>query len=214
MMRRHGRVLALSVLATALGTACGPAPNRQEVAGNDPGAVLDSLRRAALERQGARSAVGAVPTHFALGRAADSVRIADWNVDVRPDGAGLPPGSGTVADGALVYARTCAPCHGAQGEGGPNDRLVATSPQELGRAIGSYWPYATTVFDYTRRAMPWDRPGSMSDDEVWDVVAWLLHRNGLLAEDAGLDSATLVGIEMPALGRFVPDDREGSTTVR
>lgn len=158
-----------------------------------------------------------------LGRPASPEAIAAWDIDVRPDGLGLPEGSGSVEAGRALYAERCAHCHGAEGEGGPFDRLVgrnegdafrfATDPRAI-RTIGSYWPFATTLFDYTRRAMPQDRPGSLGDDEVYALTAFLLHRNGLLAADAVLDRDTLPAIEMPARDRFVPDDRRGGAEVR
>lgn len=158
-----------------------------------------------------------------LGRAPTPEEIAAWDIDVRPDGLGLPEGSGRVETGLALYAHRCSHCHGADGEGGPFDRLVgrvegdafhfATDPR-LPRAIGSYWPHATTLFDYTRRAMPQDRPGSLTDDEVYALTAFLLYRNGLLGEDAVLDRTTLPAIEMPARDRFVPDDRRGGAEVR
>ena len=119
-----------------------------------------------------------------------------------------------VEAGADVYAAKCAPCHGPLGEGGPNDRLVPQPGQEGGRTIGTWWPYSTTLFDYVRRAMPWDRPGSLSNQEVYAVVAWLLNQNGLVPDNAVMDATSLPQVEMPARSRFVPDDREAYTSVR
>ncbi len=157
------------------------------------------------------------PERFGFGAAASGDRIALWDIDVKPDGEGLPPGSGSVAEGRLVYERSCMQCHGATGTEGPNDRLVAAAEWDQwppGRAFGAYWPYATTFFDYTRRAMPMLTPGTMSSDDLYAVTAYVLHLNGLLPEDAVLDAESLAAIEMPARDRFVPDDRAGGPEVR
>ena len=129
----------------------------------------------------------------------------------------MPPGSGSVADGQRVYEVSCLQCHGPTGTEGPNDRLVSTGDWDQwppGRAVGAYWPYASTLFDYTRRAMPQTTPGTLSDDEVYAVVAYVLHLNGLVPVDAVLDAASLAAIEMPASERFVPDNRTGGSVVR
>ena len=157
------------------------------------------------------------PEHFGFGSAATEERIALWDIDVKPDGEGLPPGSGSVAAGREVYELACMQCHGPTGTEGPNDRLVAAGdwdPWPPGRVFGAYWPYATTFFDYTRRAMPQATPGSLSDDDVYAITAYVLYLNGLLPEDAVLDSASLAAIEMPARDRFVPDDRTGGPEIR
>ncbi len=163
------------------------------------------------------------PARFELGRTPGPEEISRWNIDVMPDGEGLPPGSGSVEEGRDVYARRCERCHGDGGRGGPFDVLVGrqdgdafpfASDPRAPRTIGSYWPYATTLFDYTRRAMPQDRPGSLSDDEVYAVTAYLLHLNDLLDAGADLDRDSLPAIVMPARDRFVPDDRRGGPEVR
>lgn len=160
---------------------------------------------------------------FGLGVLATADEIARWDRDVRPDGEGLPAGRGTVDAGRRLYAARCRHCHGADGRGGPFDRLAGRLPGDAfpfaeapgtPRTIGSYWPWATTLFDYTRRAMPSDRPGSLSDQEVYDVTAYLLFLNGLLAEEATLDRSALLAIEMPARDRFIRDDRRGGRDVR
>ena len=140
-----------------------------------------------------------------------------------PDGRGLPAGSGSVDEGARLFAANCAVCHGVDGIGGPEGSLVGRVPGDAfdfgdgmraERTIGSYWPWATTVFDYVRRAMPWDRPGSLSDDEVYAITAWLLYRNDIIAADAVLDATSLPQVEMPSRDRFVADDRLESHRVR
>lgn len=157
------------------------------------------------------------PERFGFGSDASEERVALWDIDVKPDGEGLPPGSGSVAAGREIYELACMQCHGATGTEGPNDRFVAAGdwdPWPPGRVFGAYWPYATTFFDYTRRAMPQATPGSLSDDDVYAITAYVLHLNGMLPEDAVLDSASLVAIEMPARDRFVPDNRTGGPEIR
>ena len=158
------------------------------------------------------------PATFGIGRPATAAEIAAWDIDVGPDGAGLPPGSATSADGAPIYAAKCASCHGATGKEGPNDRLVGRVPGDefpfardprVPRTIGSYWPYATTVFDYIRRAMPPTAPGSLSDREVYALTAYLLALNNLIPDDASMDATSLPKVTMPARDRFVPDPRGG-----
>jgi mono/diheme cytochrome c family protein len=158
----------------------------------------------------------APPATFGIGRAATPAEIAALDIDVGPDGVGLPAGRGTSADGAPTFAARCASCHGKSGREGPNDVLVgrlpgdafpfATDPRAP-KTIGSYWPYATTVFDYIRRAMPPDKPGSLRDDEVYGLVAYLLALNELIPADTVIDAASLPKVKMPARQHFVPDTR-------
>ena len=147
------------------------------------------------------------------------MEIAAWDIDIKPDGQGLPVGSGTVGEGEALYVAQCAVCHGRTGVEGPNDRLVVHSAEESfpdardvnawrHRTIGNYWPYATTLFDYIRRSMPMNIPGSLDANEVYALTAYLLHLNHIVAADAELDAATLAQIEMPARDRFIPDDRQ------
>ena len=156
------------------------------------------------------------PATFGIGRPATPAEIAALDIDVGPDGAGLPPGRGTAADGAPIYAARCASCHGKTGKEGPNDVLVGRLPGDAfpfakdpraPKTIGSYWPYATTVFDYIRRAMPPDKPGSLKDEEVYGLVAYLLALNELIPPDAVVDAASLPKVKMPAHDHFVPDTR-------
>jgi mono/diheme cytochrome c family protein len=158
------------------------------------------------------------PASFGFGRPATPSEIAAWDIDVRPDGAGLPPGRGTPTDGSPVYAARCASCHGKTGKEGPNDILVGRVPDDafpfgrdprVPKTIGSYWPYATTVFDYVRRAMPADVPGSLTDNEVYGITAYLLYLNGLIPSGAVIDASSLPKVMMPARDRFVPDPRGG-----
>ena len=144
---------------------------------------------------------GATPSTPRLGRHATPEEIAALDIDVAPDGAGLPPGSGSVAEGALRFAARCAHCHGAAGEGGAADRLVGGVGSLTSAApvltTGSFWPYATTLFDYLRRAMPYDSPGTLADADVYALTAFLLERSGIVASDARLDATTLPAVRMP-----------------
>ena len=160
---------------------------------------------------------------FGLGRPVSPGEIATWDIDVRPDGRGLPAGMGSVQQGAQTYAQKCAFCHGENGVEGPFDVLVGRLPndafpfaREPGtvKTIGNYWPYATTVFDYINRAMPFNAPGSLTADEVYALVAYLLHQNDIVPADTVLSAGNLAGITMPASHRFVPDDRRGGSEVR
>ena len=146
---------------------------------------------------------------FHLGRVATPDEIQAWDIDVAPDGEGLPAGRGTVKEGADVYAEYCAGCHGATGMEGPDPKLVSgqgtlTSDHPV-KTVGSYWPYATTLFDYIYRAMPFVAPQSLTPDQVYAVTAWILFQNGLLDKDAVLDQATLPKVRMLHRNGFVPD---------
>src|SRR5499426_253514 len=142
-----------------------------------------------------------------LGREATPAQIAGWDISVGPDGAGLPPGKGTPAAGALVYEQKCQACHGARGAGQPNDRLVGGQGTLASKApvktIGSYWPYATTVFDYVRRAMPYTQAQSLTNDEVYAVTAYLLHLNGIIGAQAVMNAQTLPQVQMPNRENFI-----------
>ncbi len=142
-----------------------------------------------------------------LGVPATAAQIESADVSIGPDGAGLPPGSGTPAQGEAIFNTKCIACHGAQGSGTVNDPLVGgqgtlTSTTPI-KTIGSYWPYATTVFDYVRRAMPYPTPHSLSDQEVYALTAYLLSLNGVIAKDAVMDAKTLPQVKMPNRGNFI-----------
>src|SRR5262245_44821191 len=142
-----------------------------------------------------------------LGRDATPAQIAGWDISVGPDGVGLPPGKGTAATGAAVYEQKCQACHGAKGAGQPNDRLVGgqgtLATKAPVRTIGSYWPYATTVFDYVRRAMPYTQPQSLTNDEVYAVTAFLLNLNGIIGEQEEMNAQTLPRVTMPNRVNFI-----------
>jgi hypothetical protein len=144
---------------------------------------------------------------YGIGRPATQQEIAGWNIDVSPDGAGLPPGHGDVNQGEAIFAAKCAACHGSHGEGKPMDRLVGgfgtIFDKKSERTIGSFWPYATTLFDFIHRAMPLDAPQSLTQDETYALCAYLLFLNKILPQDAILDAATLAKIQMPNRANFM-----------
>lgn len=170
----------------------------------------------------------APPARYAIGRRATAAEIATWNIDVGPDGEDLPAGRGTYSRGATVYAQKCAACHGARGEGmgqglAAFPRLIGREPREgfpfgldpkHAKTVGNYWPHATTLFDYVRRAMPLTAPGSLSADETYGVVAFLLAENEILGKEVVVDARSLRRVVMPARERFVPDDRQGGPQFR
>jgi mono/diheme cytochrome c family protein len=166
-----------------------------------------------LVSAGALSGQAADPRlpEYGFGHAATDDEIRAWNIEVTPQGEGLPPGSGTAAQGAKVFAAKCAGCHGPGGTEGPMDRLVGghgtlNTPRPV-KTIGSYWPYATTIYDYVNRAMPFDAPQSLTPDEVYSVTAWLLFQNGIIPEQAVLNAQTLPRVQMPNRDGFIPDPR-------
>jgi S-disulfanyl-L-cysteine oxidoreductase SoxD len=148
---------------------------------------------------------------YGIGRAATDAEIAGWNIDIGRNGENLPPGSGAVSHGRDVFAQQCAACHGEKGEGGVGERLVGgqgtiATPKPI-KTVGSFWPYAPTLFDYIRRAMPQNAPQSLSNEDVYAVSAYILNLNGLLPADATLDAKTLSAIKMPNRGMFTADPR-------
>jgi S-disulfanyl-L-cysteine oxidoreductase SoxD len=142
---------------------------------------------------------------FSLGHVPSAADIKARDVAVGPDGAGLPPGRGTVSAGEQVYQAKCVACHGPTGTEGPMDKLVGGKLPV--KTIGSFWPHATTVFDYIRRAQPFNQPGSLTDDEVYAVTAWLLFKNKIIVADQVIDAETLPKVQMPNRDGFVPDPR-------
>ena len=155
------------------------------------------------------------PESFGLGRAAADSEIVKLDTDVRPDGKGLPPGSGNAGTGRNVYAVKCASCHGTNGTDGPFARLVAPMDNTAkAKTIGNYWPYSTTVFDYIKRTMPYNAPGTLTDDEVYSVTAYLLSANKIIDPTTQLNAGNLYKVIMPARQYFVNDDRHGGKEIR
>jgi len=149
---------------------------------------------------------------YGIGKPATPEEIAGWDIDIRPDGMGLPPGSGSVEDGEMLYEEKCASCHGSFGEGvgrypvlaGGEGTLTDARPD---RTVGSYWPYASTLWDYIHRAMPFPQPQSLSDDEVYAITAYVLNLNDVVDDDFVLTQDNLASIEMPNKDGFFFDDR-------
>ena len=201
-------MLTVSLLVAALALAGGGPELAARAAGQDAGG----------------GAAESMPESFGFGRAATPEEIAAWDIDVMPDGTGLPDGEGSAASGAPIYARQCAVCHGQAGEGGVADRLVGYQPEstppfgpryeawrgdgpDVPYSVGNYWPYATTLYDYIHRAMPTNAPGTLEPDQVYGLVAWVLAENGIIAADAVMNATTLPAVEMPARDIFVPQER-------
>lgn len=185
-------------------------------------AILSALMLSACRLDSRTDNVGEeTPKQFGIGRPAPAADIAMMNIDVSPNGAGLPSGSGSAQQGAVVFAKNCAQCHGPNGQGippaypqligGPKGSFNFAEDPRIPRTIGNYWPYATTLFDYIRRAMPLTAPGSLTPDQTYAVVAFLLTREGLVPDSAVLDARSLPAVQMPARSHFVEDDRRGST---
>ena len=211
--------IAAAVVLTALAlSACGGTSSSKADVNNASFASYDA---------------GAVPggpgakRSYGLGHAAADSAIVAMNQDIGSDGVELPTGSGSVVRGAAVYAAQCSVCHGAKGEGLPTfpklvgrDSAGSTRPEfqfstsSKTKTIGNYWPYATTLFDYIKRAMPFATPGSMTDDDVYAVTAYLLSANAIIADTVTLDAASLRAVRMPARDRFVPDNRKPAANGR
>ena len=133
-----------------------------------------------------------------LGKPVTEADLALWDISVAPDGAGLPSGSGTPAQGAIIYAQKCELCHGKEGQGGPNAAL--SGPQ---RTVANYVPHATTIFDFTRRAMPWQQPKSLTNDEVYAVTAYILSLNKIIGDNEVMSAESLPNVQMPNRDGFV-----------
>jgi cytochrome c len=159
----------------------------------------------------AAAAVSAQMPSFKIGRAPTAEELKAWDIAIGPDGAELPPGRATAVEGRAVYEAKCAECHGKTGKEGPQDILVGgrgtLNTERPLKTIGSYWPYATTVWDFTYRAMPFDKPGSLTPDEVYQATAYVLYLNGIIGENDVIDEKTLPKVTMPNREGFVPDAR-------
>ena len=144
-----------------------------------------------------------------LGTPVDSATVATWDFSIPPSGKGLPAGQGSVAEGQLIYGQKCVMCHGVNGSGKPADPLTGgigtLSSSKPVRTVASYWPYATTLFDYIRRAMPIAQPRSLSNHEVYALVAYILSVNGIVKKDAVMDADSLPKVKMPNRDGFIND---------
>jgi len=141
-----------------------------------------------------------------LGKPISQADLAEWDINILPDGSNLPPGGGKAADGAKIYAEKCTLCHGDHGQGGRATRLIggpAKASLDGGKTIANYWPYATTLFDFIRRAMPLNQPRSLTDQEVYALVAFLLAENKLIGENDEINASTLPRVRMPNRDNFV-----------
>ncbi len=173
--------------------------------------LVGSWSSARMVVAGQRPTLGA--DTLGLGRPATESEIDALDIDVMPDGTGLPPGEGGAADGAPVWAQACRACHGPNGEGGVAAPVVGRDPAGP-PTVGNYWPYATTLYDYIARAMPRMAPGTLTPDQVYGLVAWILAKNSIIDENAVMNAKTLPLVMMPARDLFVPDDRRGGPETR
>ena len=142
-----------------------------------------------------------------LGTLISEAEIAPWDISILPDGTGLPPGSGTPADGARIFAAKCSVCHGENGKGGLAAAIAGGGPLTSGiettKTIANFWPYATTLFDFTRRAMPWPRPRTLTNDEVYALTAYMLSLNKIVGENDVMNAQTLPKVRMPNRDGFI-----------
>ena len=142
-----------------------------------------------------------------LGKPISQAELAAWDISILPDGTGLPAGNGTPAEGSRVFAQKCAACHGENGKGGINAALVSSAPlsgiSAAAKTIPNFWPYATTVFDFIRRAMPFQQPKSLTNDEVYAVTAFILAQNKLIGDSETMNAQTLPKVRMPNRDGFI-----------
>jgi len=164
-------------------------------------------------------AFGEKAGYYGYGSPATEQQIAGWDIDVRPDGTGLPPGEGSVEDGEWIYEEQCAQCHGSFGESvrgypalaGGQGSLTDPRPK---KTVGSYWAYTSTLWDYIHRAMPFTQPESLSDDEVYAVTAYVLYLNDLVEDDFVLSRDNLTSVRLPNEGNFIAEDRPDTNNKR
>ena len=160
-------------------------------------------------------AVAAEPTQYGLGTTPTAEQIAGWAIAVRPDGQGLPPGQGSVKDGDEIYANNCAACHGTFGEGAGRFPRIAGEGSLTGerpeQTVGTYWPYATTLFDYINSAMPFPAPHSLPTNQVYAVTAYVLNLNNLVGDDFVANKESLPKVKMPNRDGFIWKDPRPDT---
>ncbi len=172
---------------------------------------MPAHRLVALATLAAVAAIPILAQTYGLGRDATPDEVANWDITIGPRGLELPEGRGTAVEGAQIYEVRCKECHGDQGAGADQAALVGKQEQLRQtppiKTVGSFWPYATTLFDYTRRAMPFEEPGTLTSDQVYAVTAYILRLNGIIAEDTVMDRESLSKVVMPNHGGFVRDPR-------
>lgn len=231
MMRQI--IIGLGVLVVAAcggaggsGGAAGGAEGAAEAAAASPPAAASIAPAFADYDAGAVAGGPGADKRYGFGRKVSAAEIAKWNTDVGPDGAELPAGKGSVAEGEKLYMAQCMMCHNRNGEGLPPlypaiigrdekaEGFHFASDPKLVKTIGNYWSHATTVFDYVRRAMPLTAPGSLTDSQVYALTAYLLSANKVIPADAVLDAEALKAVKMPYADKFVPDDRRGGPEVK
>jgi mono/diheme cytochrome c family protein len=173
-------------------------------------ALIRSMAALLLALWAAQISFAQSPT-YGVGHKPSAEEIKAWDIAIGPDGKELPPGRGTVPAGKEVYTKRCLECHGAEGKSGKFDPLVGgqdtLKSEKPVKTVGSYWPYATTLWDHIHRAMPFDRPGTLSTDQIYDVTAYLLYLNGIIGENEVMDALSLPNVKMPNRNGFVSDPR-------
>jgi S-disulfanyl-L-cysteine oxidoreductase SoxD len=173
---------------------------------------FSKLLIAGLFLMAANGALAQAPSYSKVGRTPTKQEIEAWDISVGPDGKGLPAGHGTAAEGAAIFAEKCAVCHGPEGQGGKigprviggiadTETLTTLKPV---RSVGGYWPYATSVWDYIRRAMPRSQSGTLTPNEVYSLTAFILSKSKIIPEDEVLNEKTLPKVQMPNRNGFVP----------
>jgi len=212
-MRIRGGHPTERLMAVLAGLALVSSAGCQRKSGDEGGAALPAVNH-----------IRRTPEQLGLGHTPTAQQVAAIDIDANPEGVGLPAGQGTYAEGATIFAQKCAYCHGPHGEGlGPYPKLIGADPKQgfpfgrdpkIVKTIGNYWPYATTVYDYVHRAMPFNAPGSLTPNETYSLVAWLLAENEVIPRGAIMNAQALPKVQMPARSHFVLDDRRGGQPFR
>lgn len=211
-MSRFLKLACVAVIAAAAGIGLASAQNTGRKSDKPPAAKTQDAKSTAASAPSAATA----PVHYGVGRAAKPEEIAGWDIDIRPDGQGLPPGKGTARKGEELFVAQCAACHGEFGESAGRWPILAGGVGTLAshdpvKSIGSYWPYASTLIDYIRRAMPYGNAQSLPDDDLYSIVAYVLYLNDVLTDqDFELSDRNLAQIKLSNEANFYDDDRETS----